>query len=57
MTVTDEALLAYPGDVDPTRLEECRDLRRLQILASLLVGDLDEAPLYDALVARLQRRL
>ncbi len=57
MTVTDEALLAYPGHVDPTRLEECRDLRRLQILASLLVGDLDEAPLYDALVARLQRRL
>ena len=57
MTVTDEALLAYPGHVDATRLEECRDLRRLQILASLLVGDLDEAPLYDELVARLQRRL
>ena len=48
---------AYPGHVDATRLEDCRDLRRLQILASLLVGDLDEAPLYDELVARLQRRL
>ena len=57
MTVTDAALAAYPGHLDPTRLEECRDLRRLQILASLLVGDLDEASLHDTIVSSLRRRL
>lgn len=57
LTITDEALDAYPGHIDRVRLEECRDLRRLQILASLLVGDFDEAALYEELIARLQRRL
>ena len=56
-TVTEAALAAYPGDIDPTRLEECRDLRRLQILASLLVGGDDEVELHQSLVAGLQRRL
>lgn len=57
MTVTEEAIAAYPGHVDRARLEECRDLRRLQILASLLVGNLDEAELYESLTVKLQRRL
>ncbi|MFA6300386.1 MAG: aminoglycoside phosphotransferase family protein [Nocardioides sp.] len=57
LTVTDEAVDAYPGHIDRTRLEECRDLRRLQVLASLLVGGFDEPALYGSLVAALQRRL
>jgi len=57
LTVSDEARDAYPGDIDVTRLEECRDLRRLQILASMLVGDVDDAELLDAITTPLQRRL
>lgn len=57
MTVTDDALAAYPGPIDWTRLSDCRDLRRLQILASLLVGNYDEPSLYNTLVAHLDRRL
>ena len=57
LTVTDEAVAAYPGPIDETRLEECRDLRRLQILASLLVGDIDAPSLDASLRAALQRRL
>ena len=56
MTVTDEALSAYPGPVDRDRLTDCRDLRRLQILASLLVGGYDEPALYEQLVTHLGRR-
>lgn len=57
MTVTDDALAAYPGPIDRTRLSDCRDLRRLQILASLLVGNYDEPSLYKTLVTHLDRRL
>lgn len=56
MTVTDDALAAYPGPIDRTRLADCRDLRRLQILASLLVGHYDEPLLYKTLVTHLDRR-
>lgn len=56
MTITQDALAAYPGVVDPSRLDDCRDLRRLQVLASLLVGGFDEPALYEALVAHLDRR-
>lgn len=57
LTLTDETVDAYPFDVDCERLEECRDLRRLQILASLLVGDFDEPALYASLTATLRRGL
>ncbi len=56
MTVTDDALAAYPGPIDRVRLSDCRDLRRLQILASLLVGDGDDASLYKTLVTHLDKR-
>lgn len=56
MTISDDALAAYPGPIDRTRLTDCRDLRRLQILASLLVGGYDEPSLYETLVAHLGQR-
>jgi hypothetical protein len=56
MTITDEALAAYPGPIDRARLTDCRDLRRLQILASLLVGGYDEASLHTRLVTHLDQR-
>ena len=57
MTVTDDAVAAYPGPIDQARLSDCRDLRRLQVLASLLVGDDDDEALRATLVAHLDRRL
>lgn len=57
MTLTDEAVEAYPGEVDRTRLEECRDLRRLQVLASWMVAGVDEPLLRESLTTALQRRL
>ena len=56
MTITDDALAAYPGPIDQTRLADCRDLRRLQVLASLLAGDYDEPALHSTLVTHLDRR-
>ena len=56
LTVSDDVLAAYPGNIDWARLADCRDLRRLQILASLLVGEHDDAPLYNTLVTRLDKR-
>lgn len=56
MTITDDALAAYPAPIDSTRLADCRDLRRLQILASLLVGEYDQPDLYNTLVTHLDRR-
>ncbi len=56
MTVTDDALAAYPGPVDRARLADCRDLHRLQVLASLLVGDHDDPSLRQAVVAHLDGR-
>lgn len=57
LTLTDDTIAAYPGPIDEDRLSDCRDLRRLQILASLLVGDHDEPALYDTLVTHLNRRV
>ncbi|WP_193612390.1 phosphotransferase [Nocardioides lijunqiniae] len=56
LTLTDEAINAYPGALDEGRLEDCRDLRRLQVLASLLVGDFDAANLRSTLATKLERR-
>lgn len=56
-TVTEAALTAYPGAIDRTRLADCRDLRRLQVLSSLLVGESDDAALYNTLVADLEHRV
>ncbi len=55
-TVTEEALAAYPGDLDRDRLEDCRDLRRLQVLASLLVAGEQHGELHRELVAQLRGR-
>jgi Ser/Thr protein kinase RdoA (MazF antagonist) len=57
LTVPEEALAAYPGELDLARLAECRDLRRLQIFAQLLVGDFDEPALEKAVRTRLHQRL
>jgi hypothetical protein len=57
MTITDDALAAYSGPIDQVRLDDCRDLRRLQVLASLLVGNHDEPALYDRLVTHLSQRV
>lgn len=56
LTLGDDAVTTYPGTVDRGRLAECRDLRRLQVLASLLVGGHDEPALRDSLVTHLRRR-
>ena len=55
-TLTDEAVRAYGGPIDPGRLADCRDLRRLQILAGVLTDDVQDGGLYDELVGSLQRR-
>lgn len=56
LTLTDEAVAAYPGAVDHERLAACRDLRRLQVIASL-VTDADPDPaLLAALVEELEQR-
>lgn len=56
-TVTNEAVAAYPGPVDRARLADCRDLRRLQILAGVLTDDVQDPTLYDGLIEALRRRL
>ena len=56
-TITAEILDAYPGELDRERLEECRDLRSLQILAALLADDVPDRTLYDDVTDRLRRRL
>lgn len=55
-TVTDEAVEAYPGPIDRALLADCRDLRRLQILAGVLTDDVQNPALYDVIVAALRRR-
>ncbi len=54
-TLTNAAVTAY-GEVDPVRLADCRDLRRLQILAGVLTDDVQDASLYDGLVSALRCR-
>lgn len=56
-TLTDAVVDAYPGDVDRGLLEDCRDLRHLQILAGMLSDDVQDATLYDEVTTRLRRRL
>ncbi len=59
LTVSDEAVTAYPATLDRTLLDDCRDLRRLQILANLLADQQDDAgsrALYDTLTAALRAR-
>jgi hypothetical protein len=55
-TLTADFTNAYPGDLDSERLEDCRDLRNLQILAAILTDDVQDASLYDDLIARLRLR-
>ena len=55
-TVTDEAVAAYPGAIDPDRLRDCRDLRRLQTLAGVLTDDVQDGRLYGKLVSALRGR-
>ena len=40
-TITDDAIATYPGALDRRLLERCRQLRRLQVLAAVLTGDVD----------------
>lgn len=54
-TLTDEFVDAYPNPIDRDRLEECRDLRDLQILSALLTDDVQDPALYDAVTTRLRR--
>lgn len=56
-TVTDEAVAAYPGPVDAALLADCRDLRRLQILAGVLTDDVQHPDLYGEIAEALRRRL
>lgn len=56
VTLTEEAVTAYPGRIDRALLADCRDLRRLQIRASLLVGGDDAPALRDRLEADLAKR-
>lgn len=53
-SLSDDVLAAYPSAVDRDRLEECRALRRLQILACVLTDDVQDPSLYDQLVAALR---
>ena len=55
-TLTDDFIDAYPGAVDRERLEECRDLRNLQILAAILTGNLNAPEVRHAVTARLRHR-
>lgn len=55
-TVTDAAVHAYGSGVNAERLQACRDLRRLQILAGILTDDLQDAALYEELTAALRAR-
>jgi hypothetical protein len=54
-TLTDEAVAAYGDGVDLVRLRDCRDLRRLQILAGIVTDDVQDASLYDEIVTALRR--
>lgn len=46
---------AYPRAIDRSRLEECRDLRRLQILAAILTDEIQDPALYGEIARRLRR--
>lgn len=52
-TLSDDYVNAYPAPINRDRLEDCRGLRRLQILAGILTDDLQDSNLYDEVTARL----
>ena len=54
-TLNDDAAAAYGDGVDRDRLEDCRDLRRLQILAGVLTDDVQDASLRGELIGQLRR--
>ncbi len=54
-TLSDDHVAAYPGPVDRDRLEECRALRHLQILAGLLTDDVQDRDLHAEVTQRLER--
>lgn len=56
LTLTDETVANYPGHVDEARLAQCRDLRRLQIMASLVVGGAEDVPLFSSVRDHLAAR-
>ena len=56
-TLGADVVAAYPGAIDLDRLEQCRDLRALQILAALLTDDVQDKTLYDEITTRLRQRL
>lgn len=56
-TLTPDFIRAYPGEIDLSRLEDCRDLRDLQVLAAILTDDIQGSSLYDDVTARLRRRI
>ena len=53
-TLSDDYISAYPGQIDRDRLEDCRDLRCLQILAGILTDDLQDHDLYEEVTDRLR---
>lgn len=56
-TLTATFVDAYPGQINRDRLEDCRDLRNLQVLAAILTDEIQDTSLYDEVTARLRRRL
>jgi hypothetical protein len=55
-TVTAAHVEAYPGRIDRDLLEQCRDLRALQVLAGILTDPIQDGTLYDEICDRLRRR-
>jgi hypothetical protein len=53
LTLTDEVVAAYPGELDPALLADCRDLRRLQVLVGTLGAGFD-LPVRDDVLAALR---
>jgi hypothetical protein len=54
-TLTDDHVDAYPAPIDRDRLEDCRGLGRLQILAGILTDDLQDPDLRGEVTERLRR--
>jgi aminoglycoside/choline kinase family phosphotransferase len=56
-TITDDVVDASPEDIDRNRLQDCRELRNLQVLAAVLTDRIQGSSLYDDVTARLRARL
>jgi hypothetical protein len=52
-TLSDEHADAYPGGIDRQRLQDCRTLRNLQVLAALVLNRELSGPMHDDVAARL----